>query len=62
MTARILYYVRELCLTFDVACTISMLSSKSRYIGAETARSVKTSDVGVMTAATDNMSTTACLR
>ena len=37
-----------------------MLSSKSRYIGAETASSVKTSEVGVITAATDRMSTTEC--
>ena len=37
-----------------------MLSSKSRYIGEETASSVNTSEVGVITAATDRMSTTEC--
>lgn len=43
-----------------VLLTTQMLTSYSSHIGKATSDSVKTSDVGVMMAATTRMTTTAC--
>lgn len=47
---------------FAALLTIKILISNNIHIGKVTSESVKTSDVGVMTAATIRIITTACLR
>ncbi len=47
---------------FDVLATTNTLASYSIHMGKATSNRVKTSDVGVMTAATASTTTTACLR
>ncbi len=48
--------------SFDVLATTNTLASYSIHMGKATSSKVKTSDVGVITAATTRITTTACLR
>ena len=48
--------------TFDVRAATNTLTSYSIHMGKATSSRVKTSDVGVMTAAATSTTTTACLR
>ncbi len=55
-----LFYSRYLCVT--VLFTIKILTSYKIHIGRATSERVKTSEVGVMIAATMRIITTACFR